>query len=103
MSRQRRAVALRMLCAFLWVAPAAQAADLSFKDDVRPSAWIVELGGYGVFDPTYEGSKHYGVGIQPLLDFHQSGDKVLLCFPNDGLSYDLYETANFHSGPAASL
>ena len=103
MSRQRRAVALRMLCAFLCVAPAAQAADLSFKDDVRPSAWIVELGGYGVFEPTYEGSKHYGVSIKPLLDFHQSGDKVWLSFPNDALSYDLYETSNFHAGPAASV
>ena len=43
-----------LLCAG---ASAAQAADLSLKDDVRPSAYIIELGGYGVFEPSYEGSK----------------------------------------------
>ncbi len=77
--------------------------DLSLKDDLPPSAWIVELGGYGVLEPTYLGSKQYNIGFKPLLGFRQAGDREWLSFPNDAFDYNLYETADFRAGPAGNL
>ena len=77
--------------------------DFTLKDDLPPSAWIVELGGYGVLEPTYLGSKYYNVGFKPLIGFRQAGDREWLSFPNDAFDYNLYETANFRAGPAGNL
>ena len=77
--------------------------DFSLKDDLPPSAWIVEVGGYGVFEPTYLGSKFYNFGIKPLVGFHQAGDREWLSFPNDAFDYNVYETQDFRAGPAGNL
>ena len=74
-----------------------------FKDDVRPSVYIIELGGYGVFEPSYEGSKRYLLSFKPIVDINKEGDRVWQFFPNDAIGYDLFETANFHAGPAGNL
>ena len=92
-------------CAVFCAAEPVRAADLdlSLKDDLPPSAWIVELGGYGVLEPTYLGSKYYNLGFKPLVGFRQAGDREWLSFPNDAFDYNLYETANFRAGPAGNL
>ncbi|MGA8772078.1 MAG: hypothetical protein WB610_17110, partial [Rhodomicrobium sp.] len=77
--------------------------DFALKDDLPPSAWIVELGGYGVLEPTYLGSKYYNIGFKPLLGFRQAGDREWLSFPNDAFDYNLYEAADFRAGPAGNL
>jgi outer membrane scaffolding protein for murein synthesis (MipA/OmpV family) len=82
---------------------AARAADLLSQDSAPPSDWIVELGGYGVFEPRYEGSKSYVTGFKPIIDFHKEGDRVWPFFPNDAITYDLFETSNFRAGPAGDI
>ena len=77
-------------------------ADTS-KDEMPPSVWIVEFGGYGVFEPTYLGSRYYGLSFKPEVSIRKEGDKEWLSFPNDALDYSLYETDNFRAGPAANL
>jgi MipA family protein len=91
-------------CALLCAVPSLRAADLPAKDEVQPpSAWIVEIGGYGVLEPTYEGSRRYILSFKPQLDVHQAGDRHWLTFPNDAIDYSLYETPNFRTGPAANI
>lgn len=68
-----------------------------------PSAWIVEIGGYGVFEPTFLGSANYNIGFKPLFGFRQASDREWLSFPNDAFDYNLYETADFRAGPAGNL
>jgi outer membrane protein len=80
-----------------------RALELTAPGDVPPSAWIVTLGGYGVLEPTYEGSKRYILGFKPQGEIRQADDKEWLSFPNDSLEYNLFETANFRAGPAASV
>ena len=94
-----------LLCAS---ASSTQAADIlsaapGFKDDLRPSVYVVELGGFGVFEPSYEGSKRYLLSFKPIVDINKEGDRVWQFFPNDAIGYDLFETDNFHAGPAANL
>jgi outer membrane protein len=72
-------------------------------DDVPPSAWIVDLGGYGVIEPTYEGSKHYILSFKPQVDIWRAGSQEWLSFPHDAVTYSFYETSNFRAGPAAGL
>jgi MipA family protein len=103
MTKRRLAVALQALGAFLCAAFVARAADLSQKDDVQPSVWIVELGGYGVFEPLYEGSKRYNLTFKPQIDIREAGDREWLSFPNDAFDYSLFETANFRAGPAVNV
>src|SRR5262249_52032894 len=80
-----------------------RALEFSAPNDVPPSAWIVTLGGYGVFEPTYEGSKRYNLGFKPPVEFRQADDKEWLSFPNDAFGYNLLETANSRAGPAANI
>lgn len=103
MSGLRRAQVLRLLCAFACATSSARAFEITSPDDVPPSAWIVDFGGYGVLEPIYEGSKHYNLGFKPQIDIWQAGDKHWLSFPNDAMGFSLYETANFRAGPAGTL
>jgi outer membrane protein len=109
MTKRRLAIAARALCAWMCVGVPVRAADLapqdaaSSKDAVQPSVWIVELGGYGVMEPTYEGSKHYSLSFKPQIDVYKLGDREWLSFPNDAFDYSLYETSDFRAGPAASV
>ena len=97
-------VAVGMVCCLASSEGAAAAsADAGSIDEVRASAWIVELGGYGVFEPEYLGSKRYSLGFKPIIDIQKPGDRTWLSFPNDAFTYDFYETANFHAGPAGDL
>lgn len=77
--------------------------DITSIDNAPPSAWIVDFGGYGVLEPIYEGSKHYGLGFKPQVDVWQAGDREWLSFPNDAIGFNLFETSNFRAGPAATL
>jgi MipA family protein len=97
------------ICACLGAAEVARAADppsdgsVPPAGGVQPSAWIVELGGYGVFEPTFLGSKRYNLTFKPQIDFQDVADRHWLSFPNDAFDYSLVETSNFRAGPAASI
>ncbi len=56
-----------------------------------------------MFEPSYEGSKRYLLSFKPIVDINKEGDRVWQFFPNDAIGYDLFETDNFHAGPAANL
>jgi outer membrane protein len=92
-----------MLCALLCTGRSSNALELSAPGDVPPTAWIVSLGGYGVLEPTYEGSKRYILGFKPQIEIREADDKEWLSFPNDAFDYNLFETANFRAGPAANI
>ena len=92
-----------MLCAAACTAGPSRAVEFAAPNDLPPSAWIITLGGYGVFEPSYEGSKHYIWGFKPQVEVRQASDKEWLSFPNDAVDYNIYETANFRAGPAANI
>src|SRR5271166_4968081 len=77
--------------------------DIYSLDQATPSAWIVDMGGYGVLEPTYEGSKHYILSLKPQIDVWQAGSKEWPTFPNDAVSLSVYETPDFRAGPAGIL
>ncbi|MGO8954198.1 MAG: MipA/OmpV family protein [Rhodomicrobium sp.] len=79
------------------------AADLASIGSLPPSAWILDIGSYGVTEPVYEGSRNYTFGFRPQIDARQAGDREWLAFPNDAVSYALFETWNFRAGPAGTL
>ncbi len=104
MMRSRLAAILAAFCAVFCAGPVrAVDVDFSLNDDLPPSAWIIEVGGYGVLEPTYLGSRFYDVGLKPLFGFRQVGDREWLSFPNDAFDITLYETANLRTGPAGNL
>ena len=92
-----------LLGAVVCAASGARALDVTSVENAPPSAWIVDLGGYGVLEPVYEGSKHYTLGFKPQIDIWQAGSKEWLTFPNDAMGYAVYETPNFRAGPAGAL
>jgi MipA family protein len=92
--------ALPLLCALMCAERSARALDIVPLDNLQPSAWIIDLGGYGVFEPIYEGSRTYSFGFKPQIDVWQPGDKEWLTFPNDAVGYNVFETSNFRTGPA---
>jgi len=94
--------AMTAACA-LCAASYARAVDVPHPLEGTPSVWIVELGGYGVFEPTYLGSRHYTGSFKPQIDIREEGDREWLSFPNDAIDYSLYETDNFRAGPAANI
>jgi MipA family protein len=98
-----RDYAMAFFCAFMGAGASARALDITSIDNVQPSAWIVDLGGYGVLEPSYEGSKHYIMSFKPQVDVWQAGGREWLSFPHDAVSYSFYETNNFRTGPAAVL
>jgi outer membrane protein len=77
--------------------------DIYALDHAAPSAWIVEIGGYGVFEPLYEGSKHYTMSYKPEIDVWRADSYHWLGFPNDAFGISVYETKDFRAGPAGSL
>jgi MipA family protein len=103
MSRRKIIIFLGVLCALSGVAASSRALEFSSPNDVPPSAWIVTIGGYGVLEPTYEGSKRYILGFKPIGEIRQADDKEWLSFPNDAFDYNLLETLNFRAGPSANI
>ncbi len=91
-----------LLCAFC-AAPPARALDVTSLDNLPPSAWIVDLGGYGVIEPIYEGSKTYTLGFKPQIDVSHPGEREWLTFPNDAFGYSLIQGPNFRAGPAGNI
>ncbi len=67
------------------------------------SVWIIDLGGYGVGEPTYLGSSRYTGSFKPQVDIFELGDREWLTFPNDAIDYSLLETDNFRAGPAGTV
>ena len=92
-----------LLCAVACAGTPSRALDITTIDNLPPSAWIVDLGGYGVLEPTYEGSKHYNISFKPQIDVWKAGGQEWLSFPHDATVYALYETSNFRAGPAGTL
>ena len=91
-------------CAIFCAGEPVRAVDVDFSlNDLSPSAWIIEVGGYGVLEPTYLGSRFYNFGLKPLFGFRQVGDREWLSFPNDAFDMALYETANLRAGAAGNL
>ncbi len=90
-------------CAVFCACVGARADDLTASDAIPPSAWIVNLGGYAVFEPTWLGSKSYTMSFRPIGEFRQAGDKEWVLFPNDALTYSFVQTENFRAGPGGSL
>jgi outer membrane protein len=103
MTIRRLAIISSVLLASVGIAIGSQAADLSAKDELPSSAWIIALGGYGVFEPTYLGSRKYDFSFKPQIDFRRSDEKDWLSFPNDAFDVSLYETSNFRAGPAGTI
>ena len=96
-----------LLCAFPCVEVPGRAADLiappSLPDNPPPTAWIIDLGGFMVAEPTYDGSSHYTCGSKPWIDIRRAGDREWLSLPYDAVGHAVYETDNFRAGPAASI
>ncbi len=104
MTGGRLTIVSAAVCAAVCSAGSSRADDPSLiKDGDIPSVWLIGVGGYGVFEPTYLGSRKYTMSFKPQIDVRQAGDKEWLSFPNDAFDYNLYETDNFRAGPAASL
>ncbi len=85
-------------------AGSAFAADLSggpvsYKD-APGNYWVVTIGGYGVVEPAFPGSKDDVFTGRPIIDIHRAGDKEWLALPNDAFSVSLYSTNNFRIGAA---
>ncbi len=90
------------LCAAIAMSAFFDAAMAGEKDGPS-SVYVIELGGYGVFSPTYEGSKSYNLGFKPIIDFHEAGDRVWFSTPDDSFTIDLFETRNFRVGLAGDI
>lgn len=104
MTRSRRSAIATALCAVFCASGVASASELlPVSSDLPPSAWIIEIGGYGVFEPIFLGSKNYNIGLKPLFGFRQASDQEWLSFPNDAFDFNFYETANFRAGAAGNL
>ncbi len=101
--RARRLAIAGSVCCAAFCAGAARAEDAPFGSDLPPSAWIVNLGGYGILEPLWLGSKSYNLTFRPIGDIRQPGDKEWLPFPNDATTYSLYQTDSFRVGPAGSF
>jgi outer membrane scaffolding protein for murein synthesis (MipA/OmpV family) len=91
------------VCCAVFRAEGARAGDAAFPADLPPSAWVVELGGYGILQPTWLGSKSYELSFRPIGELHQAGDWPWLSFPNDSTTYSLFATDDVRAGPAASF
>ena len=71
----------------------------SYKD-ATGNYWVVTLGGYGVYENAFPGSKDYIFSGRPIIDIHQAGAREWLTLPNDAFSLTLYQTDNFRVGAA---
>ena len=75
-------------------------------DTVAPGAppgTIVTLGGYGLIQPKFEGSKHDELAFRPIVQFAKPGARVWLDLPNDGLDYELIEGDNYRAGVVGNI
>jgi MipA family protein len=85
-------------------AGSAVAADLSsgpvsYKD-APGNYWVVTIGGYGVIEPAFAGSKDTVFTGRPIVDVRRAGSKEWLTLPNDSFGIAVYETGNFRVGVA---
>ncbi len=95
---------LAWLCAFACAGGTARAIDLvAPSSNLPPTAWIVDIGGFAVAEPTYLGSSHYNGGFKPWIDIRRAGDREWMSLPYDAVSYGVFETDNFRAGPAAAI
>ena len=65
---------------------------------VSGPGYIVTVGGYGLFEPTYDGSKRQEITGRPIFGLRTPGAKEWLDLPNDGLEYEFIETDTFRAG-----
>ena len=82
----------------------ALAADLSsgpasYKD-APGNYWVVTIGGYGVVEPAFAGSKDVSYTGRPIIDVRRAGSKDWLSLPIDAFSVAVFETNNFRIGVA---
>ncbi len=75
------------LCAPAFVNDCRRAEEFLAPNYSAPSAWNIDIGGYGVLEPIYEGSKHCNMTLKPGFEFWQAGEREWLPFPND--AFDL--------------
>jgi MipA family protein len=85
-------------------AGSAFAADLSSNPvsykDAPGNYWVVTIGGYGVIEPAFAGSKDFSYTGRPIFNVQRAGTKEWLTLPNDAFGIALYETGNFRVGVA---
>ena len=63
---------LAWLCAFACAGGTTRAIDLvAPSSNLPPTAWIVDIGGFAVAEPTYLGSSHYNGGFKPWIDIRK--------------------------------
>ena len=77
----------------------------AFAQDVpaAPPGTIVTIGGYGVLQPKFEGSKGQEFAFKPIINWRKPGDRVWLDLPNDGLDFEFIETDNFRAGAVGNI
>ena len=83
----------------------ALAATSAAAQDVpaAPAGTIVTIGGYGVLQPKFEGSKGREFAFKPILNWRKPGDRVWLDLPNDGLEFEFVETDDFRAGAVGNI
>jgi MipA family protein len=78
----------------------------SAADETPPkttNSTIVTLGGYGIYQPTFEGSRDYELTFRPVVGLRTPGSRVWLDVPDDGLDYEFIETSNFRAGAVGNF
>jgi MipA family protein len=70
--------------------------------DAPASGWVVTLGGYGVAQPNFPGSKDYDFVFQPYGEVHRAGESGGLSLPNDAFGITLYSAGPFRFGAAGN-
>lgn len=68
---------------------------------VDPNTWIVTVSGNIQAIPQYPGAKDYTAVGYPSVDIRRAGEPKRFSAPDDGVSFSLYDTPNFHFGPTA--
>jgi MipA family protein len=85
------------------LAVAAPVAAQEASVPAAPAGTIVTIGGYGVLQPKFEGSKHQEFAFKPIVNIRKPGDRVWLDLPNDGLEFEFVETDNFRAGAVGNI
>ncbi|MGA7324334.1 MAG: hypothetical protein WBX25_07615, partial [Rhodomicrobium sp.] len=73
--KRKVVLASEAICVLLCAAERGHAADIYSLENAPPSAYIVELGGYGVLAPAYEGSNSYVMSFKPIFYYTGPGDR----------------------------
>ena len=76
-------------------------AGVACADEPLPTSGpgtIVTIGGFGLWQPKFEGAKRNELAFRPVFGLHAPGSKEWLDLPNDGIDYEFVETDNFRAG-----